>query len=164
MANPRYELRSPPVQELMRRKPLRFAFWGNALILAIFIMGLLSIKGIRLSQYRSAPAVIQKVTVPGGYIRLEATTHYDHSFSIRKGDTLLLQLNDAAASFQEEIRCKVLSAGTPASRICDLIMVSMDTVPAVVRMHLPVSGQICTIKISAGSQNIFSMIRQRFKW
>jgi len=39
----------------------------------------------------------------------------------------------------------------------------MDTVSAMVRMHLPDADQICTIKISAGSQNIFSIIRQHFK-
>ena len=163
MANPRYELRSPSVQELMRRIPLHFTFWGNASILVVFIVGLFFIKGVRLSQYRSMSAVIQKVIVSDSYIRPLVTAHYDQPFSMLKGDTLILQLNDVSSSFQESIRCKVLSISTQGSYTCGLTMVSMDTVSAVVRMHLPDAGQICTIKISEGSQNIFSIIGRHFK-
>jgi len=162
--NSRYELRSPAVQELMRRMPRHFVLWGNPLILLIFILGLLSLNSIRLSRYRSVPAVVQKVNVDGGYIRLSVTAHYDQVTLDPKGDTLLLlELNEAGSSSQGGIRCKMLSTDALGPHDRGIIMVSMDTVPAMVRSHLPDSGQVCTIKISDGSRNIFSVVRQHFK-
>ncbi len=162
--NSKYELRSPSVQELMRRMPRHFVLWGNPLILLIFILGLLSLNSIRLSQYRSVPAVVQKVAFSGGYIRLSVAAHFDQASSDPKGDTLmLLQLNEGGSSSQGGIRCRMLSTGPLGPHDRSITMVSMDTLPALVRTNVPDSGQICTIKISEGSRNIFSVVRQHFK-